>query len=61
MKEIVFGEGMSHLPHSAVPLTMGVLSVVMMYSQGNYKGAKHEWLPSVDNIGIPSYINIQVY
>ncbi|KAF8224563.1 hypothetical protein L208DRAFT_1381045 [Tricholoma matsutake] len=30
-----------------------------MYSQGNYKGAKHEWLPIVNNVGIPSYINVQ--
>ena len=30
-------------------------------TQANHKGAKHEWLPSTDSVGIPSYINIQVY
>lgn len=32
-----------------------------MYAQGNYKGAKNEWLPSMDSIGVPSYINVQAY
>ncbi|KAF8219154.1 hypothetical protein L208DRAFT_1383096 [Tricholoma matsutake] len=32
--------------------------VITMYAQGNYKGAKNEWLPSMDSIGVPSYINI---
>lgn len=32
-----------------------------MYSQSSYRGAKHEWLPSIDSVGTPSYINIQVF
>ena len=32
-----------------------------MYSKGEGKGAKHEWIPSTDNIGVLSYLYIRVF
>jgi hypothetical protein len=32
-----------------------------MYSKGNGKGAKHEWVPSINNLGLASYIYVRKF
>ncbi|KAH9933100.1 hypothetical protein B0H21DRAFT_835847 [Amylocystis lapponica] len=35
--------------------------VVTMYSKSDGRGMNHDWLPSTHSLGVPSYVNIQVY
>ncbi|KAF6742271.1 hypothetical protein DFP72DRAFT_1022703 [Ephemerocybe angulata] len=35
--------------------------VIIMYSRGNGKNAKHDWVPQIDNLGLASYIYVLKY
>lgn len=32
-----------------------------MYTTSGARGAQHQWVPTITNVGVPSYVNVQIY
>jgi len=46
---------------SPADLTMKYLLVLTMYTNSGARRANHDWVPTVESVGAPSYIVVQAY
>jgi hypothetical protein len=60
-KEIVIGKGkLPSFPLADILRPLFCL-VITMYTTSAARNAQHQWVPSITSVGMPSYVNIQVY
>jgi hypothetical protein len=61
-QEVILGEGTSNFNIGLFfNLNSALSEVITMYSKGEGKGSKHEWIPSAPSVGVLSYIYVTVF